>query len=230
MSFGLPISLAYDVVETATTLLTPVVGATATAAAIVLATALVRLILVPLTFRQISLERRRQALAPRVEKLRAKHPNDPLTAATEVSALYRAEGVGAAHTFLPLLVQAPFFLTLYSLFRTPDIGDRPNELLTAHLAGVPLGDHWLDGPLLGVHGLVFVVVLALFTAAATLAARRLRRLGQPVLLSLTPYVSVAFAATVPLAAALYLLTSTLWTTAENAFLRDRGLAERSLGS
>ncbi|MFI5955966.1 YidC/Oxa1 family membrane protein insertase [Cryptosporangium sp. NPDC051539] len=227
MSLGLPLSPAYAAVQAATDLLTPVFGGTATAAAIVLATALVRLALIPLTFRQISLERRRAALAPRVEKLRRKHSKDPLTAATEVSALYRSEGVGTVHTFLPLLVQAPFFLTLYSLFRAPSVGGHPNALLDAHLAGVPLGDHWLDGALLSVHGLVFAVVLTLFAATATLAARRLRRLGQPALLSLTPYVSVVFAATVPLAGALYLLTSTLWTTGENAFLRDRRITAGS---
>ncbi|SHN47341.1 membrane protein insertase YidC [Cryptosporangium aurantiacum] len=221
MSFGLPVSLAYSVVESASTLLSPLFGGAATAAAIVLATALVRLLLIPLTFRQIAVERRRARLAPQVTTLRGKHRDDPLQAATEVAALYRAEGVGALPTLLPLLVQAPFFLTLYSLFTASTVDGAPNALLGHALGGVPLGDHWRDGALLGVHGLVFAVVLGLFVVTATVTARRLRRLGQPAWLSYIPFVSVVFAATVPLAAALYLLTSTIWTTLENVLLRDR---------
>ncbi|GAA3389580.1 membrane protein insertase YidC [Cryptosporangium minutisporangium] len=217
----LPVSLAYSLVESTSTLLDPVFGGAATAAAIVLATALVRLLLVPLTFRQIAVERRRARLAPRVSTLRATHRHDPVRAASEVAALYRTEGVGALPTLLPLVVQAPFFLTLYSLFSTSTVDGTPNALLGRELGGVPLGDHWHDGALLGVHGLVFVVVLGLFVLTAIVAARRLRRLGQPTWLALTPYVAVVFAVTVPLAAALYLLTSTVWTTLENAVLRDR---------
>jgi YidC/Oxa1 family membrane protein insertase len=221
VSFSLFVSFAYSVVESASSLLTPLCGSAATAAAIVLATALVRLVLLPLTFRQVGVERRRAQLAPRVEKLRATHAKDPLRAATEVSALYRAEGVGTLTTLLPLLLQAPFFLTLYSLFRARTVDGAPNTLLTHALGGVRLGDHWRDGALLGVHSLVFVVLLGVFALTATIAARRLRRLGQPAWLSFTPFVSVVFAATVPLAAVLYLLTSTIWTTLENALLRDR---------
>jgi len=221
MSFALPVSLAYSAVESASTLLTPLCGGAAAAAAIVLATALVRLVLLPLTFRQIAVERRRARLAPRVTKLREQHAADPVRAATEVAALYRAEGVGALPTLLPLLLQAPFFLTLYSLFRASTVDGEPNLLLGARLGGVPLGDHWLDGTLLGVHGLVFLVLLGAFVLTAAVSARRLRRLGQPSWLSCTPFVSVLFAATVPLAAVLYLLTSTIWTTLENALLRDR---------
>jgi YidC/Oxa1 family membrane protein insertase len=221
MSFSVLIEAAARVVTTFSQLLDPVFGSAATAAAIVLATLLVRSLLLPLTFRQIGVERRRNALAPKVEKLRKKHERDPLKSLTEVNALYRAEGVGTARTLLPLLAQAPIFLVLYSLFRKASVGGHPNALLGHELFGVPLGSHWHDGALYGVHNLVFVVVLALLAVTAGVSARRLSRLGQPRLLTLTPFVTVAVAATVPLASALYLLTTTMWTTLENAFLRDR---------
>lgn len=219
--FDAAVSVVYQAVLTASHALTPLFGGAATAAAIVLATVLVRLFLLPLTFRQIAVERRRTALAPKVAKLREKHHRDPLKAATEVSALYRSEGVGTATTLLPLLGQAPFFVVLYSLFRKANVGGKANSLLGHELFGVPLGAHWRDGALFGVHGLVFVVVLALLATAAAFSARRLRRLGQPRLLTFTAFITVAVAATVPLASALYLLTTTTWTTLENALLRDR---------
>ncbi|GAA0249638.1 membrane protein insertase YidC [Cryptosporangium japonicum] len=221
MPFDLPLSYAHSFVEWAGTLLTPLAGSASTALAIVVATLAVRLLLLPLTFRQIAVERRRAALAPRVKKLRDQHADDPVRALTEVSALYRSERVGTLTTMGPLLLQAPFFLTLFSLFRLPTVGGEPNALLGHELGGVRLGDHWLDGSLLSVHSLVFVGLFGLFVGVAMVAARRLRRLGQPAWLSASPFVSVLFALTVPLAAVLYLLTSTLWTTLENALLRDR---------
>lgn len=218
------VGVVYSAVLSTSHALTPVFGGAATAAALVLATVLVRLLLLPLTFRQIAVERRRTALAPQIEKLREKHKHDPLKAAAEVNVLYRAEGVGTATTLLPLLGQMPFFVVLYSLFRKSSVGGHPNALLGHKLFGVPLGAHWHDGAQFGVHGLVFVVVLALLTAVATVSARRLRRLGQPRLLTLAAFITVVVATTVPLASALYLLTTTTWTTLENALLRDRPAA------
>lgn len=218
------VGVVYSAVLSTSHLLTPLVGGGATAAAIVLATVVVRLLLLPLTVRQIAVERRRARLVPRIEKLRKKHRHDPLKAAAEVTALYRANGVGTATTLLPLLGQAPFFVVLYSLFRRSSVGGHPNALLSHELLGVPLGAHWHDGALFGVHGVVFVGVLALLATVATVSARRLRRLGQPRLLALSSFVTVVVAATVPLASALYLLTTTIWTTVENALLRDRPAA------
>jgi YidC/Oxa1 family membrane protein insertase len=171
-------SPAYDVVLAASQALTPLFGAAATAATIVLATLAVRLLLLPLTFRQVRIERCRAELAPRVEKLRKLHHDDPLKALTETNALYRAEGVGTATTLLPLLAQSPFFLVLYSLFRKPSIDGHANALLQHSLLDVPLGSHW--------HSLVFAGVLALLAIVAAVSMRRLRRLGQSWLLAVTP--------------------------------------------
>jgi YidC/Oxa1 family membrane protein insertase len=223
MPFSLLIEVASRAVSTLSDVLAPLFGGAATAAAIVLATVLLRLLLLPVVLRQIGVQRRRDALAPKVEKVRKRHERDPLKAAAEVNALYRAEGVGTGKTLLPLLAQAPFFVVLYSLFRKSSIDGHPNALLDHRLFGVPLGAHWHDSALSDVHTLVFVVVLALLTAVAAFSARRLRRLGQPVLLTLTPFVTVAFAVTVPLGSGLYLFTTTLWTTLENVLLRDRPL-------
>ncbi|GAA3768937.1 YidC/Oxa1 family membrane protein insertase [Micromonospora maritima] len=213
--------------------LAPLAGGAATAAAIVLFTAGVRLLISPLTVAQVRGERRRAALAPEVRDLQRRYADDPTRLQSELFALYRRAGASPVAGCLPALLQAPFFLVMYRLFAT---GDGAPELLGERLAGVPLGWHLGDG-LAGPVPLVFGVLLAVLLALAWWSSRRARRAaaatgtvaGAPVegpgaavlgrLLPLLPFGTVLVALVVPLAAVLYLVTTTAWTAVEQAVLR-----------
>jgi YidC/Oxa1 family membrane protein insertase len=213
---------AYDVVSA----LAAGVGA---AAAIVLLTVAVRLLLSPLSYVQTRSNRRRAALAPRIEELRRRHRKDPARLAAELSTLYRAEGVSPYGGCLPVLLQAPVFLVLYRLFTTTSVAGGPNHLLDASLGGVPLGTH-LSGAL--AHGvlsppvLAFAVLFAVLAGLAWLASRRMARTavvaeGAPPaarLMRLLPYGTLLAAAVVPLAAGIYLVTTNTWTALEATIL------------
>ena len=104
---------------------------------------------------------------------------------------------------------------------------RSNLLLSKHLLAAPLGSHWLTGAgPASAQGLVFLALFALI-AAACFAAARVARSGAPAqagttaLTRVLPYLTVVIAAFAPLAAGLYLLTSTAWTAAERAVWRRR---------
>ncbi|MBM7082775.1 YidC/Oxa1 family membrane protein insertase [Micromonospora humidisoli] len=207
-------------------LLTPLAGGAATAAAIVLFTIAVRLLISPLTVAQVRAERRRAALAPQLRQLRQRYAGDPATLQAELFALYRAAGASPVAGCLPALLQAPFFLVMYRLFGT---GDGAVGLLDARLAGVPLGWHLGDGLTPSVL-LVFGVLLAALAGLATVLSRRAAasaavpadQPGAALLarvLPLLPYGTVLLALVVPLAAVLYLVTTTGWTVAEHVLLR-----------
>ena len=132
---GTPLSWLTDLLE-------PLAGGMATAAAIVLFTIAVRLLISPLTVAQVRGERRRAALAPQVRDLQQRYADDPATLQREVFALYREAGANPIAGCLPLLLQAPFLLVLYRLFTTSEGG---TGLLDERLAGVPLGHHLSDG-------------------------------------------------------------------------------------
>jgi YidC/Oxa1 family membrane protein insertase len=198
------VSVAYDLVFGLADLLGP-------ALAVVAATAALRLLLLPLTFRQVRAERARAALAPDLAKLREQHRGDAATLARETMALHRSAGVGMFAGLLPALVQAPFFLVLYRLFASPSV---PGALF-----GAPLGSGWAAGGLFGPHDVVFWILLGALAGLAWWSSRRLR--GGPPLLRILPYFTLVVAATAPLAAGLYLVTTTAWTAAENAALRPR---------
>ena len=226
-AFGAVVGAAHSAIEGLATLLTPVAdlipGVTAGALAIVLFTLLIRLLISPLTYAQVRGERRRTALAPQIEKLRAKHRDDPLTLATETMALQRAAGAGPFVGLLPGLAQAPFFMIMYRVALDGPVGSLFGVPLTAHLAaGLP----------------VFAVLLALATALAWWSSRRMRAASAaaaqpgpsadptaqvmarlPKLFALLPYLTVVMVAYLPLAGGLYLLTSAVWTALEHSAWR-----------
>ncbi|MGS2618036.1 YidC/Oxa1 family membrane protein insertase [Micromonospora sp. LZ34] len=218
-----------------TTLLEPLAGGTATAtvAAIVLLTVAVRLLISPLTVAQVRGERRRAALAPQVRDLQRRYADDPARLQSELFSLYRSAGANPVSGCLPLLLQAPVLLVMYRLFSTAEGG---TGLLDERLAGVPLGHHLADG-LTGAVLPLFGVLLALLVALAWWMSRRMRRAsaatgtvaGAPVegpgaatlgrLLPLLPYATVLVALVLPLAAVIYLVTTTAWSALEQLVLR-----------
>lgn len=192
-------------------LLEPVLAESATAAAIVLFTVLVRLALYPLS-----------------------------------RAAFRGATPLAAG--LPMLLQLPVFFVMYRAFSAADVGGAANELLGQRLFGAPLGATWTgalgEGGLLGAQGLVFLGLFAAIAAVAAWSAVRGRRAaalasagaGRPAeltaeqqevmrklggVLPLLSFGTLITAAVVPLAAGLYLLTTTAWTVTERIWLQYR---------
>jgi YidC/Oxa1 family membrane protein insertase len=165
--------------------------------------------------------------------LRKKHARQPDRLQRELAALYRAEGTSMFAGFGPMLLQWPFLSVMYLLFRSPTVGGGVNTLLRHDLLGAPLASHWLGGAgPLSAQGAVFAglfVLLALlgwlsrriFAGPATATAPAAPAGPAALLARLTPYITVVIAAFLPLAAGLYLVTTTAWTLAERTLLRRR---------
>jgi len=226
-----PVGVAYHIVVALAVFLNPLGSGLATAAAIVAFTAGVRLLLSPLSYHALRGQARLSALQPKVTQLRSRYQSQPDRLQQELTALYRSEGGGMLAGCLPLLLQLPFFSVMYRLFLSATVAGRPNSLLSRDLLTTPLGSHWLAGPgPASTQGLLFLGLFALLASAAFVAARvsrtaapELAAAGQPGGLGLVsrilPYTTVVIAAFVPLAAGIYLLTTTVWTSAERALLR-----------
>ena len=234
---GVPVDAAYHLVYALTTLLTPVLGGLAAVAAIIVFTAAVRLAVMPLTFRALRGQAAQARLAPKVAALRERHRREPERFQRELTELYRREGTSLFAGFGPLLAQWPVFSVLYLLFRSPVVAGGPNRLLSRTLSGVPLGGHWLGvaGGAFGVHGAVFLGVFAVLAVICWLSSRVAHRMsavpgapaaapagggapGAPGALGVVgkvlPYITIVIAAFAPLAAGIYLVTSTAWSVAE----------------
>jgi YidC/Oxa1 family membrane protein insertase len=240
---------AYALVEGMTALFNPIAGASAAALAVIVLTMLVRTALIPVGISQVKAEWTRLRLAPHLQALQRKYKKNPRLLQEKTLALYKAEKTSPFAGMLPALAQAPVLSLVYALFLRGTVDGHANVLLTEHLFGVPLGTSFVHlvttGTLLpGVA--VYAVLFAIMAATAWLSRRTALRLAPTPeqnaaaqnsavqstdaagslahlagILSWLPFITVLFAAFVPLAAALYLVTTTAWTLVERAMLRRR---------
>jgi YidC/Oxa1 family membrane protein insertase len=94
-------------------------------AIIVLAT-LVRMLLHPLSMMSIKSMRSMQAVQPEIERIREKYKKDPQAMNAAMMALYKQHKINPAGGCLPLLVQMPIFIALYSvLFNAIELRQAP---------------------------------------------------------------------------------------------------------
>ncbi len=238
--FGVPVDAAYHLVSGFTRFLTPALGGLAVVAAIIAVTIIVRVVLMPLSLRAFRGQLAMARLAPQLQALRQRYGKQPERLQREMTALYKREGTSMFGGFAPLLLQAPVLSVVYLLFRSAQIGGKPNTLLGHHVLGVPLGTHWLSGAgVLSAQGLVFAGLFVLLAGLCWLSARLARLMsvqpaaaapgaapggagqaaGLGALTRLLPYLTVVFAVFVPLAAGIYLLVSTAWSLAERRLFR-----------
>jgi YidC/Oxa1 family membrane protein insertase len=235
------VGAAYQFVFTLAHLLGPLPLGLATAAAIVLFTISVRLLLAPLSYYAIRGQASQARLAPQIQALRQRHAGQPDRLQRELTALYQRERTGMFAGCLPALLQLPFFSVMYRLFRSGTIGGHPNALLSHDLLSAPLGSHWLSGSgPFSAQGAVFLGLFALLAVVGWLAARASRKSAALLqtaapaspsaspsgaaigwLARVLPLTTVVIAAVMPLAAGLYLLTTTAWAAAERTIMVRR---------
>ncbi|MFC8129185.1 YidC/Oxa1 family membrane protein insertase [Streptomyces sp. NPDC057302] len=252
-------SLFADLVGSLADLLEPVFHASAMAAAIVLFTACVRLLVHPLSRASARGQKARAKLSPQIAELRKKHAKNPEKLQKAVLELHRAEKVSPLSGCLPSMFQLPAFFLLYHLFSNSSIGGEANALLGHKLFEAPLGGRWADalgdGGVFGAQGLVYLGLFAIVAAVATFNFSRTKKQmaasaaatpggnaggagqqmpGMGAMTKVMPFMSfmtlftVAF---VPLAAALYVVTSTTWSAVERAVLyRDVPLGAGALAT
>jgi YidC/Oxa1 family membrane protein insertase len=204
-------------------------GAVSPGLAIVLATIAIRAALIPLSLAVVRAEGHRRRIAPQLARLRTRYAKQPDRLRKETLALYAAEKVSPIAGFLPGLAQAPVLTLVYALFTSNTIHGHVNQLLHATVLGAPLGRHLIaaTGGVLTTDA-VAVALIVVIAVIAWLSRRATRRRALPVepaqqrmadVLSFAPFLTVVFAAIVPLAATLYLAVSSLWTLIERQAMR-----------
>ena len=170
--FGVPVDAAYHLVSGFTSFLTPALGGAAAVAAIIVFTVASRALLMPLSLRGLRGQAAAARLAPQLQALRQRYAKQPERLQREMTALYKREGTSMFAGLTPFLLQWPLLSVMYLLFRSAQVGGKPNALLSRDLFGVPLGSHWLAGAgPASAHGLVFLGVFALLAVLCWLSVR-----------------------------------------------------------
>ncbi|MFN3949293.1 YidC/Oxa1 family membrane protein insertase [Microbacterium sp.] len=231
-----PLALLLDLTTRAllalTAFLTPLTGGAAAALAVVVVTIVVRLILIPVGVSQARAEQTRARLAPRLRALQQRWRSNPERLQRETLQLYRDEGASPLAGSLPLLAQAPVVGLLYAVFLHPTVGGQPNALLAHDLLGVPLGRSLTTALSTGTMDAATLTVLGGLVLVIAGVGELTRRLLKPALDPAAPawtsamvgalqFSTAVIALFVPLAAALYLAVTTIWTLAQRLILRRR---------
>jgi len=114
------------------------------ALAIIALTVIIKLILFPLSLKSIKSQRALQNIQPKMQELKKKLTDQKEKLASEMMKLYRDEKVSPFSSCLPLIIQLPFLLAVFQVFRT-GLNDTSLELLypfvqnPGHLNSVSLG-------------------------------------------------------------------------------------------
>ncbi|HSI80622.1 MAG TPA: YidC/Oxa1 family membrane protein insertase [Solirubrobacterales bacterium] len=175
--------------------------------AIVGLTFITRILILPLSIKQIRSMRHLQAHAPEMKALQERYKDDKERLQREMMKFYRENQVNPLASCWPLLLQMPVFLSLFYLLR----GD---EFSNDVAADPPVGWLFIDNLTESASGAELLILIVLFIGTqigATLVMTSRINRQQQMLMMLLPLIIVPFIATFPAGLALYWITTNVWT-------------------
>lgn len=92
--------------------------------AILVLTIIIRLLILPLTIKQLNSTRKMQELQPELQKIQKKYKDDVQKQQQEMMKLYQQHNINPMAGCLPLLIQMPILVALYNaIYRNPAIAE-----------------------------------------------------------------------------------------------------------
>jgi YidC/Oxa1 family membrane protein insertase len=184
---------------------------------IVATTVVVRMILVPLTIRQIHSMQSLQLHAPEMKRIQQKYKHDKQKQNEELMKFYRENKINPAASCLPMLLQLPVFIALYYTLKNFNT----NFHIAAHadlsflhfIPSISQGTttHW--------GGYVLLVVYVGSQMASGLFMAPTAQKSQRVIFMVMPLFFVFVIARFPAGLVLYWVTTNLWTVGQGLITR-----------
>ena len=184
---------------------------------IVATTVVVRMILVPLTIRQIHSMQNLQKFAPQMKEIQKKYKQDKQKQNEELMKFYRENNINPAASCLPMLLQLPVFIALYYTlkhFETNFHVGKHADLSFLHFIpniSAHTTTHW------GGYVLLFVYVASQMASSFFMMTTtdKLQRM----LFMIMPLFFVFVIARFPAGLVLYWVTTNLWTVGQGLITR-----------
>jgi YidC/Oxa1 family membrane protein insertase len=188
------------------------------AIAIIVLTLLVRIVLVPLTVRQIHSMQRLQALAPEMKALQQKYKSDKKRQQEEMMRFYQENQVNPLASCLPIVLQIPVFISLFFVLRDFEkevFPEYPDSEL-GFLGIIPsitddIGSHW--------SGWLLIVLYVTSQVASTYFMSTTMDKRQRYLFMALPFFFIPFIIGFPIGLMLYWTTTNLWTVGQGLVTR-----------
>ena len=180
-------------------------------------TVLVRMLLVPLTVKQIHSMQSMQAHAPQMKEIQRKYKSDRQKMNEELMKFYKENSINPASSCLPILFQIPIFISLFFVLRDFDDEVFPKypESDLGWLGIVdsitdPINSHWSGWLLLVIY--VGSQLASVISMPMTDPRQRYIFLGMP-------FVIIPFIITFPMGLMLYWSTTNLWSVGQGLVTR-----------
>jgi YidC/Oxa1 family membrane protein insertase len=201
--------------------------------AIIALTALIRIILFPLSGKAFKAQRRMQSLQPEMKRLQEKHKDDKEALSKEMMAFYKKEGVNPASSCLPTLVQIPVLIALYIVFKDAITGQHLDHVYSFIQQPASIDPYFLGINLSSTGAHLANIVLAVITGGLQFMQSRMlmpKNQDGPAMnrqiMYLFPILTFVFALTLPAALPLYWATSTLFMIGQQYYIiKKNPLAE-----
>ena len=185
---------------------------------IVVLTVMVRMLLVPLTVRQIHSMQNLQAHAPEMKAIQQRHKGDRQKMNEELMAFYKENQINPAASCLPMLAQMPVFFALYFVLRGFEKEILP-DYPAADLGWLHVVPDITAGAITHWSGYVLLFIYATSQTASTIFMSATMDKTQRMILLIMPLVFLAVIANFPAGLVLYWMTTNLWTVGQGLITR-----------
>jgi YidC/Oxa1 family membrane protein insertase len=176
---------------------------------IILLTFTVRIAILPLTFKGVKSMQRLQTLQPEIKKIQERYKDDRQRMNQEVMAFYQREKVNPLGSCLPLVLQIPFFISLFYLLRSDEFkADIAGNAAFGPINNLAEKVTFSDQPVL----LITLIVLYVGTqlAASAVTAFSADPTQRRIMFAL-PFVFVVFIINFQAGLIVYWITTNVWT-------------------
>jgi len=203
---------------------------------IVLMTVTVRLAILPLTFKQVRSMQAMQRLQPQMKELQQRYKDDRQRMNQELMKLYQEHQVNPLGSCLPLLLQLPFFLSLFYLQQSEPfralVRDTGGSLGVLSGGGSPDAAAAITGgqkflfipdltvpPTGGVLVALILIYICTQLGSSTVSAMAMTDKNQKRLMFALPFIFVPFIINFPAGLLVYWITTNTWTIGQQLLIR-----------
>jgi YidC/Oxa1 family membrane protein insertase len=180
---------------------------------IVAVTVVVRMLLVPLTIRQIHSMQNLQKFAPQMKEIQKKYKQDRQKQNEELMKFYRENNINPAASCLPMLLQLPVFISLYYTLKHYDFPHNADLSWLNFIHDISAGTTTQWG------GYVLLVVYVASQMASSFFMMTTVDKTQRILFMVMPLFFVFIIARFPAGLVLYWVTTNLWTVGQGLITR-----------
>lgn len=177
---------------------------------IIALTVTVRLVILPLTFKQVKGMQELQLHAPELKKIQERYADDRERKNQETLKYYQEHKVNPLSSCLPLVLQIPVFITLFDLLRSGGFRDEIAE-------GGQQGFLFIQSLAAPATGIVLVTLMVLYVGtqlSASLVSMVTAEKTQKRLMLALPFVFVPVVISFQAGLLVYWITTNLWTVGQ----------------